>query len=64
MSPFTEYLKHVKMSENTTINFKKGQMTGRFEMGSTIILVFEADRDTKFVVEPDQAVKMGQMLVK
>ncbi len=28
------------------IQFRKGQMTGRFEMGSTIVLIWEADKAT------------------
>ena len=37
-------------------------MTGRFEMGSTIILIFEADFDTYFAIQPDMDVKMGEKI--
>ena len=43
------------------INFEKGEMTGRFEMGSTIVLIYEvaAGSATTLVSEGD-AVRLGQ----
>jgi len=38
-------------------------MTGRFEMGSTVILVFEADNKTELKVEPGMKLWLGQEIV-
>jgi phosphatidylserine decarboxylase len=42
---------------------KRGAEVGRFEMGSTIVLIFEAPRGTQFCVEAGQKVKVGQPLI-
>ena len=39
-------------------------MTGRFEMGSTIVLIFEADNDTELTVNEGQKVWLGNEIVK
>ncbi|KAF9433728.1 phosphatidylserine decarboxylase 1 [Entomortierella beljakovae] len=39
-----------------------GQEMGGFKLGSTVVLVFEAPKNFKFVIEPGQYVKMGQAL--
>ena len=41
-SPLSRY-EDKPSSEEGQINFEKGEMTGRFEMGSTIVLVWESD---------------------
>ena len=46
-----------------TIKFEKGQMTGRFEMGSTIVLIYETPKETQTLVEEGQAVTLGQQMV-
>lgn len=62
--------KYLEKQENTyieaqeKINFAKGEMTGRFEMGSTIVLVFEAPEDTQVDLQPGQKLKLGQEIVK
>mmetsp|Transcript_65447 Transcript_65447/g.90471 ORF Transcript_65447/g.90471 Transcript_65447/m.90471 type:complete len:310 (-) Transcript_65447:221-1150(-) len=65
--PFAKYL--AKQENNYSeasekINFAKGEMTGRFEMGSTIVLVWEAPEDTQVNLEPGQKLKLGQEIVK
>ncbi|KAG0302235.1 phosphatidylserine decarboxylase 1 [Dissophora globulifera] len=39
-----------------------GEEMGGFKLGSTVVLVFEAPANFKFVIEPGQRVKMGQAL--
>lgn len=39
-----------------------GEEMGGFKLGSTVVLVFEAPEDFKFVIEPGQVVRMGQPL--
>ena len=40
----------------------KGQKLGNFQMGSSIVLVFEAPQGFEFCVEPGDSVKYGQPL--
>ncbi|KAI9576967.1 phosphatidylserine decarboxylase proenzyme, mitochondrial [Glossina fuscipes] len=42
--------------------FKKGDLVGQFNMGSTIVLLFEAPLGFEFKVKPGQNVKVGQSL--
>ena len=48
--PFNKYLCQSEFEpeslKNSEITFTKNQMTGRFEMGSTIVLILEADANT------------------
>ncbi|XP_063836302.1 phosphatidylserine decarboxylase proenzyme, mitochondrial [Ostrinia nubilalis] len=44
------------------VNLKKGELFGQFNMGSTIILLFEAPRDFKFEFATGDRVLMGQAL--
>ncbi|OWF42679.1 phosphatidylserine decarboxylase proenzyme, mitochondrial-like [Mizuhopecten yessoensis] len=41
------------------VKVKKGEMFGEFNMGSTVVLVFEAPKDFKFTCENRQHVKCG-----
>jgi phosphatidylserine decarboxylase len=38
-------------------------MTGRFEMGSTVVLVFEADKQTKLNVHEGKKLYVGEPIV-
>uniref|UniRef100_A0A1A9X1B4 Phosphatidylserine decarboxylase proenzyme, mitochondrial n=1 Tax=Glossina brevipalpis TaxID=37001 RepID=A0A1A9X1B4_9MUSC len=42
--------------------FKKGDLIGQFNMGSTIVLLFEAPVGFEFKVKPGQKIKVGQCL--
>jgi phosphatidylserine decarboxylase len=45
---------------NQTVTFEKGQMTGRFEMGSTIVLIYEAPMlGSEVYVQPGEKVSLG-----
>ena len=53
-----------KAGASGSIDFSKGEMTGRFEMGSTIVLIYETKSDTtKTLVEEGDAVTLGQQMV-
>ena len=39
-------------------------MTGRFEMGSTIVLIFEADKNTELRVKEGQKLWLGERIVE
>lgn len=40
----------------------KGEMIGQFNMGSTVVLIFEAPKNFRFYVKHGQKVKMGEPL--
>ena len=66
-NPFKEYINaqsfdNVSADKNAK-QFVKSEMTGRFEMGSTIVLVFEADQDTKLLVHEGKKLWLGQSIV-
>lgn len=46
----------------TTVSYKKGELFGQFNMGSTIILLFEAPVDFKFDFRSGERVLVGQAL--
>lgn len=54
--------KPAKLSD-AAITFQKGEMTGRFEMGSTIVLIWESAVNTRVHVFEGEKVKLGQKLV-
>ena len=45
------------------VRFEKGEMTGRFEMGSTIVMIWESAPDTRVHVTEGEKVRLGQDLV-
>jgi phosphatidylserine decarboxylase len=48
---------------DTGIDFLKGEETGMFEMGSTIVLVFEGPQDTQLHVKEGMRLWLGQEIV-
>lgn len=44
------------------VRFNKGELVGQFNMGSTIVLVFEAPKSFKFNLSSNQIVRVGQSL--
>jgi len=38
-------------------------MTGRFEMGSTVVLIFEADKNTQLNVHEGKKLQVGEPIV-
>lgn len=49
--------------DDGTVRFTKGEMTGRFEMGSTIVLIWESPVNTRVHVTEGQKLSLGQKLV-
>ena len=49
-------------TDNSRVGLEKGAEIGRFNMGSTVVLIFEAPRDFEFQVKPGDKVKLGQSL--
>lgn len=45
-----------------TVSYKKGELFGQFNMGSTVILLFEAPKDFKFDFSAGDRVLVGQAL--
>lgn len=50
----------VKLADDTVL--KKGELVGQFNMGSTIVLIFEAPKNFKFNLHPGQQVRVGESL--
>lgn len=46
------------------IKLNKGDEMGYFNMGSSIMLIFETPKGHKFTVEPGQKVKLGDRIFK
>ncbi|GBP39235.1 Phosphatidylserine decarboxylase proenzyme, mitochondrial [Eumeta japonica] len=55
--------KRIEELELSNIKYKKGDLFGQFNMGSTIILLFEAPKDFKFDFCSGDRVMMGQSLL-
>lgn len=43
---------------------KAGQDFGEFNFGSTIVLIFEAPKNSTFNVKVDQRIKYGQLMAR
>jgi len=66
--PFNQYLVQSEFGEGAQnlegISFEKCEMTGRFEMGSTVVLIFEADKETELNVYEGKKLWLGEEIVK
>lgn len=47
---------------NAGLESKKGDRIGNFNLGSSIVLIFEAPNNFKFVVDKGQRIKYGEPL--
>ena len=61
-SPLSNYTEE-KSNELDANHFSKGEMVGRFEMGSTIVLIWESPINTRVHVLEGQKLVLGQKLV-
>nr|CAG4638431.1 EOG090X05NI [Cyclestheria hislopi] len=50
------------MSDSQLITLRQGEIFGEFNLGSTIVLIFEAPKNFQFKIEPGQKIRMGQGL--
>jgi hypothetical protein len=50
------------IGNGTGLPVKKGERIGHFNLGSSVVLIFEAPENFEFRVEPGQTVKYGQPL--
>lgn len=59
-----EHLRDSCMINGTDLGipFQKGEMFGEFNLGSTVVLIFEAPRNFEFKVQTGQKVLYGQPL--
>ncbi|XP_060699780.1 phosphatidylserine decarboxylase proenzyme, mitochondrial isoform X2 [Chiloscyllium punctatum] len=49
-------------NNNKGINMRKGEHLGEFNLGSTIVLIFEAPKDFTFNLKPGQKIRFGEAL--
>lgn len=42
------------------IQLKKGELLGQFNMGSTVVMIFEAPKNFKFNLKTGQTIKLGE----
>jgi len=52
--------KYFTSDKKRSVHLKKGQPIGDFNLGSTIVLLFEAPENFRFTVRPGQRLKYGQ----
>ncbi|XP_072227707.1 phosphatidylserine decarboxylase proenzyme, mitochondrial isoform X1 [Leuresthes tenuis] len=52
----------LKTAGEEGVALQKGQAVGEFNLGSTIVLLFEAPRDFTFNLQPGQRIRMGEGL--
>jgi len=51
---------HFTTADTPQVNLAKGELFGDFNLGSTIVLLFEAPDSFEFAIRPGQRVKYGQ----
>jgi len=56
------YDKVITNDDGQSVHVTKGEMFGEFNLGSTIVLIFEAPNNYKFSVEPGQKVQYGKSI--
>ena len=64
---FTKYMNTTDFShldQETVPQFSKGEETGYFDMGSTVVIIFEAEGDVEWAVAPQDPVQVGMSLLK
>ena len=54
-------IRHDKLFQKA-INIKRGQEVGFFRMGSTVVMIFEAEKGFAFNVKPNDTLKLGQRI--
>ena len=52
------------LSVKQSVEFTKGEAFGEFNLGSTIVLIFEAPENVDFTVKSGQSIRYGELLAK